>query len=256
MAPRIKVMRLGQSGFRLEYSEAVIYADPYLSDYVERINGKSFARLTPSPMQPHAIVDATVALISHIHPDHCDPDTLLPLSRSSPHARFLGPFEVIEFLKTLGIADDRMIVAKEDWISVAPNVRVRPVPAAHKLIERDSDGLLRFVGFVMDFGGRRVYHAGDTCVHDSILGILQQIGSIEVMFLPVNECNFYRDRIGIVGNMSIRDAFSMAEEVGSAIVVPMHYDMFRLNSVFREEIETVYRSSRLAFRLLFDPTEL
>jgi hypothetical protein len=33
----------------------------------------------------------------------------------------------------------------------------------------------------------------------------------------------------------------------------MHYDMFRLNCVYREEIEAVYRNLQPPFQLVFDP---
>ena len=233
--------------------DLVVYTDPYLSDRVERLEGPEFARLVPAPLAPGDIADATLVVVSHVHPDHCDPDTLLPLAAASPAARIVCPLPVARLLRESGIEQSRLVLAVEEWLEIVPGLRVRPVPAAHKYIERELDGSLRFVGFVIEMNGRRIYHAGDTRVHESILAALEELGPIEAMFLPVNECNFFRDRVGIVGNMSIRDAFSMAAESGCGTVVPMHYDMFRLNCVYRDEIEAVYRNLNPPFDLMLDP---
>jgi hypothetical protein len=38
------------------------------------------------------------------------------------------------------------------------------------------------------------------------------LGPIDVAFLPMNERSFFRKRRGIIGNMSVREAFAMAAE--------------------------------------------
>ena len=53
--------------------------------------------------------------------------------------------------------------------------------------------------------------AGDTSVYEELLSCLKSVAPIDVAFLPVNEGTF-RDRRGIVGNMSVREAFELADE--------------------------------------------
>ena len=91
--------------------------------------------------------------------------------------------------------------------------------------------------------------AGDTSVCDELLEALKDVGSIDTALLPVNEDNFFRRRRGIVGNMTIREAFGLAAEVGMKNVVPVHWDMFAANSVSPEEIKAVYRASTWPFNL-------
>jgi L-ascorbate metabolism protein UlaG (beta-lactamase superfamily) len=165
----------------------------------------------------------------------------------------MGPRDVLRILTSIGIEQRRMLGAVEQPRIFGDGVSVAAVPAAHKHIEHDADGSWRFVGYVIEYAGRRYYFAGDTCVHDSLLEKLAALGPIDVAFLPVNECNFFRDRRGIVGNMSVRDAFHMARELGVATVVPMHYDMFAPNCVYLEEIELIHRRMRPGFRLVVDP---
>jgi L-ascorbate metabolism protein UlaG (beta-lactamase superfamily) len=242
---------LGQSGFRIATGDAIVYIDPYLSDFVERAEGPAMRRMRPAPMAPDAIRDADWVLVSHRHADHCDPDTLGPIAANCPRSRFLAPFEVVDFLRDgLGIPADRLFLAEESWQPLSPGARVLPVPAAHRAIERNAAGQLRCVGFLLEAGGQRVYHSGDCSVDPEIVARLAAFGGIDVALLPVNECNYYRERAGIIGNMSVRDAFGFAGEIAARTVVPMHYDMFAPNCVHEEEILVVYRHLAPAFRLV------
>ena len=252
----VSVTWLGQSGFRLDFGGFIVLTDPYLTDSVARVEGPDFGRLRPPPVQPDSIRDASLVLISHVHRDHCDPDTLLPISAAAPMCLFMGPVQVVRTLRGCGLDAQRLIASSAQPRSFGPGVSVAAVPAAHRHIELESDGSWRYVGYVIEHDGRRYYFAGDTCVHDTVVGMLASMGRIDVAFLPVNECNFYRDRRGIVGNMSVRDAFQMAMELDVATVVPMHYDMFAPNCVYREEIELIYSRMRPGFELVIDPERL
>jgi L-ascorbate metabolism protein UlaG (beta-lactamase superfamily) len=74
--------------------------------------------------------------------------------------------------------------------------------------------------------------------------------------LPVNERNYYRDRAGIIGNMSVREAFAFAEEIGVDTVIPIHWDLFGPNSVLPDEIILVHRHLSPRFRLALSPSAL
>ena len=135
---------------------------------------------------------------------------------------------------------------------VLDGISVQAVPAAHPNIETIGPGLSRFVGYVIEYKGYRIYHAGDTCVHRELIQRLQSFSGIDLAFIPVNEKNFYRDERGIIGNMSIRDAFDFASDIGVRNFVPVHWDMFELNKVYREEIELLYEKLGPDFVLTFD----
>jgi glycosyltransferase involved in cell wall biosynthesis len=72
--------------------------------------------------------------------------------------------------------------------------------------------------------------------------------------LPVNEHNFFRGRRGIIGNMSIREAFGLASEIGAKQVVATHWDMFAANSVEPDEIRLVHQKLDPGFALLIHPS--
>jgi L-ascorbate metabolism protein UlaG (beta-lactamase superfamily) len=247
----LSLTHLGQSGFRLGVGDIVAYIDPYLSDFVEEREGPSMRRLRPAPFGPSHVTDADWVLLSHAHADHCDPKTLGPIAQNCPGARFLAPREVLDKLKgELGIAASRLVLAAEEPVALSACCIVRPVPAAHRAIEPDGAGGWRCVGFLIECNDKRVYHSGDTSVDPAIVAALRTYDGIDLALLPVNECNYYRDRAGIVANMSIREAFGFATEIGARTMVPMHYDMFAPNCVYEEEIMAVYRGDSPEFHLL------
>ncbi len=46
--------------------------------------------------------------------------------------------------------------------STIKGIRFTGVPAAHNDIERDEKGKCRFMGYVIEAGGKKIYHSGDT----------------------------------------------------------------------------------------------
>lgn len=252
MTRTFPVRHFGQSTFRIQLGTSVVYTDPYLTDRVAELEGPAFGRLTPPPVRPAQVTDADWVLVSHDHLDHCDPTTLAPLAQSSPGATFVAPAPSLEILRRAGLPEARLRLADRDAID-AGELRIVPVPAAHPSIECDAEGRMRFLGFVLEHAGRRLYFAGDTSPHPAIVDAVRAGGDVDVAFLPVNERSHYKERRGIVGNMSVREAFEFATELGARAVVPMHYDLFALNSVFPEEIELLAKRLAPPFELLLSP---
>jgi L-ascorbate metabolism protein UlaG (beta-lactamase superfamily) len=252
----ISIKSLGQSGFRLQLGETIIYMDPYLSNYVEEVDGSEFKRLIAIPVPPEELNDAHSVLVSHIHMDHCDPRTLIPLSKASPSAIIVAPAEVCTYLRNEGIAPERLITAPEDWYELFKGLLIKTVPSAHPKVERDENNRLRYVGYLLRYAQYCIYHAGDTSPDPELIETVKEVDNVDIAFLPVNERNYYRDRRGIIGNMSIREAFQLAIDIGATTVIPIHWDMFAPNSVFREEIELLYKLIRPPFKMVLKPEEV
>ena len=77
--------------------------------------------------------------------------------------------------------------------------------------------------------------------HPDVVAAVNSEGYPDVAFLPCNERNIYRERAGIVGNMSVREMLAFAAELRAKRIVALHWDMFRPNSVLPEEINLVAR---------------
>jgi len=217
--------------------------------------GQHLHRQTAVLMDPAKLVDANHVFISHLHADHCDPETLLPLSLASPYCRFTGPRPVIDYLLNIGLPGDRLEMTDESWKTLNHGLMVHALPAAHPEIIRDADGRVDCVGYLFECQGRRIYHSGDTSLTMELYDLLMDYKPIHVALLPVNERNFFRERLGILGNMSIREAFQLAEDLGVETLVPMHWDMFLPNTALSEEIWAIYKGARhrYSFALNLNP---
>jgi L-ascorbate metabolism protein UlaG (beta-lactamase superfamily) len=240
---------LGQSGFRFDFDNLIIYVDPYLSNSLEIKYGKNFKRENEIPIFPNDIIDADYVFITHLHQDHCDLDTLLPIYNSSGKCIFVSTNEVCNFLKKNGFKDDKLIVINNDLIILKNNIKVRPIPGAHPTIEKDEKDCYRYLGFLFEVNEFKLYHSGDTFVHQTIIDILEQHLPINTVILPINEHNYFKEKIGIIGNMGIRDAFQFAELLRTDQLIPIHWDLFKCNSVYKEEIILLYNLLKPNFKL-------
>lgn len=241
---------LGQTGFRIDLDDLTVLVDPYLSHSVQELDAPDLVRQVPIPYQPGELTTIDWVLITHDHMDHCDPHTIPVLSQASPQAHFIGPLAVCKQLEQWGISGERILQAPPEGFDLGMGLSVQAVPAAHPRIRFDHYGQPQAVGYLFKHDGRSLYLAGDTSVCDELLDALKCVGSIDVALLPVNENNYFRRRRGIVGNMSIREAFGLAAELGIKHVMPVHWDMFAVNSASPDEIKAVYKADAWPFDLI------
>ena len=253
----IEFQLLGQAGVKIHCFGKHIYVDPYLSNSVAELVNKNFQRLTDPPMTPSSVTNADWVLITHDHMDHCDPKTLPQLAKASPKAHFLAPKPCLSAMKSWGIDPARLHLATdmaENMVHhLTDSISLTVIPAAHPTIERDLQGHPRFVGFVLNIANHRIYLSGDTSANFEVMSAAKAAGPLHTAFLPVNEANFFRDLDGIIGNMSLREAFGFATEIGCQNVVPVHWDLFDGNEVTPQEIEAVYRRHSFAFHIHMIP---
>ena len=96
---------LGQAGFAFKTPAGqIVYADPYLSDAVQRLHG--FKRLSLAPIAAEE-VSVDLVVLTHEHTDHLDPDALPVIARRNPRCRFAGPVGCTEGLQQAGVAPSR-----------------------------------------------------------------------------------------------------------------------------------------------------
>jgi L-ascorbate metabolism protein UlaG (beta-lactamase superfamily) len=103
-----------------------------------------------------------------------------------------------------------------------------------------SGGLYRYLGYVLDDGVARVYHAGDTIPYDGQVERLRAL-RVDLALLPINGRDHFREAAGIVGNMDHREAARLAADAGVDVLVPMHYDTFTQNLGFPAHLVDVVR---------------
>ena len=91
---------------------------------------------------------------------------------------------------------------------------MRLVPAWHTAVSPSGTPHTP-AGLIIEFGGKRIYHLGDTCLF-SDLKLAERYGRLDVALIPIGG-HYTMDRF---------DAVTAAEWVGADTVIPVHYDTF------------------------------
>jgi L-ascorbate 6-phosphate lactonase len=219
---------LGQVGVAIKGPGGVIYVDPYLTDSDGA--GGSLPRTFPPPLSPAEITNATAVLLTHVHIDHTDPETVLPISEASPEARFVAPFTSNDILVGAGLDGDRIFVPQVGEAVEISGARVTAIPSSHTELEHDPERGYPYLGYVIEWNGVAVYHAGDTVVYDGLIETLSA-WDIDVALVPINGRDYFRTGRGIIGNTDFRETAELTETLDIGLIVPTHYDLIEGNTV-------------------------
>ena len=241
---QIIFQHIGQSGFFINFKNIKILIDPYLSNSVEELDSPDYKRLIPIPFLPNQSLDINWILITHEHLDHCDPQTLPLLNKYNPNAIFIGPPKVRKLLSEWGIPKSKILSSSKKPFNLGCELFLIAIPAAHPIISFDKNKEPNALGWLLQYQRKKIYLAGDTSVCDYLIKYLEKFKPFDIAVLPVNEDNYYKRKLGIIGNMSIREAFEFAEDINAKTLVPVHWDLFEVNSVSPTEIKAVYDSNR------------
>ena len=179
---RINVVRkqihwLGHDGFRIDAGK-IIYVDPY-------------------QIQPG--IKADLILITHPHADHCSPRDLAGIQKPDTVI-------VTEKDSAARLEGDVRIMAPGDLLSL-DDITIEAVPAYNtdKSFHPRSNGWL---GFIVEFEGTRVYHAGDT----DHIPEMKEI-TTDIALLPVSGTYV----------MTAEEAVDAALAIGPKLAIPMHF---------------------------------
>jgi L-ascorbate 6-phosphate lactonase len=219
----------GQSGFRLTAGDSRILIDPFLSDRDDR--------RYPPPAAAADFADVTLLLSTHEHVDHLDLPFLREFCEVNSHATIVVPAPVVDVAAAAGIDQNRLQGAVPGEELRYADVTVHPIPALHGLGGDQpvayefapEGGAVRFLGYVVEIGGIRFYHAGDGLVYRELPTALAAFAP-DVLMLPINGRDHMRESAGIVGNMNETEAAWLVAQVGPSYVIPMHYDAIKGNT--------------------------
>jgi len=241
---------LGQSGFLLQWNGRHLLLDPYLSDSLTRKYADTptpHIRMTAVPVEPGRLSFIDVVTSSHIHTDHLDPETLIPLLEVNPKLRLVIPEAERDAVEkklsrrwpaTLGLDQGRSIEID--------GFRINAVASAHESVELDAAGRCRFLGYVIEFGGWAIYHSGDTVLHPTLAESLRPF-RIDTALLPINGRSPERR---VAGNLNAQEAAWLGREIGARTVLPCHYDMFTFNTAPVDDFVTAAREAGQGYQVV------
>lgn len=221
---------LGQSGFLLQWQGRRVLLDPYLSDTLTEkyaATDKPHTRMSERVVRPELLKGISVVTSSHNHTDHLDAATLRPVLANNPGIRFIIPEANRDFVCERIKCDPGFPTGLNDGISAKVDGFIfHGIPAKHNEIDRDEKGQCRYMGFVVEFDGHRIYHSGDTLWFDEMTDILKPF-KVQVALLPINGNKPERK---VAGNLDCREAAALGAALGVKCTVPCHYDMFTFNT--------------------------
>lgn len=192
----VTITYLGHSGVLLSNGKHTVAIDPFLT-------GNPLAR-----HKPHEIKCDYIAL-THGHSDHFG-DTLQIAAANG--ATVIAAWEICDFIKEKG--HDKVDPGNPGGRVYTDFGYVAFTPAFHSS-SFEGRYMGQPCGLVIDIGGIKLYHAGDTALF-SDMKLIGQVAKPRVAFLPVG------DRF----TMGPKLAKMAAEFVKPEFAVPIHYKTF------------------------------
>lgn len=234
---------LGQSGFVLKgAASGLIVIDPYLSDSIAAGDPQSiWQRRYAPPVAPDQLGGAEAVLCTHEHADHFDPASLLPILAAAPQALCIAPQWIAGDAAHAGIdpTRTRLLRGEGDRLELPGGARVTAYPAAHYQLEHDPQRGHRWQGFLIELEGVRIYHSGDTIIYPGLITQLRAL-DLDVLILPVNGRDYFRDQQEIVGNLWPGEAAGLSAAASARLTIPCHWDMFACNALPPGSIAAAY----------------
>ncbi len=194
---------------------------------------------------------AAGALLTHLHADHADPGAIAvalregaPVFRPAPATGTEADLALTAHAETqfAGHKLATEVVGVWEQRSIGP-FRVYAVPAV------DGFGDLQY-SWVIDCGGHRIIHAGDTLFHGYWWRIAHQFAPFDVAFLPINgpvvEFPFLQPPSPLEAVMTPEQAAIAAHILQARLVVPIHYGSLHKPPMY---IETPHPTERLRDKL-------
>lgn len=203
----VKLEFIGHGCVQLSEGDDKIIFDPFIDD-------NPVAKISSSDVSPNYI------LLTHYHDDH--KGDALEIAKDNDSL-------LISTAEIAGAAEQKGVKAHPMHIGGTKEFdfgKVRVTPALHG---SGIDGGLA-CGFVVDFHGKKVYHAGDTGLF-SDMKLISELEEIDIAILPIGG-NF---------TMGAEEAVMATQYLKPKAVMPVHYNTWPLipadDEQFKKDIQ-------------------
>ena len=248
----LQIWWIGQEGFVFKSPCRIIYIDPYLSTYAEKITkGKpnEHVRIKLPPMNPEDVNHADIVLCTHDHADHIDPETIPVIAAQSPRAHFIVPECARDTMLGFGIDDGRIHTIRGDDDLHLKGIHVHAIPAKHEEFDKHTQKGYPYLSYIINIDGIAIFHAGDTIPYE---GQVERVKKhrIDIAFLPINGRDEFRHSLEFEGNFTCEEAVLFAIDINAGLTIPMHYDMFTLNTADINEFRRIADKHNLSYLIM------
>jgi L-ascorbate metabolism protein UlaG (beta-lactamase superfamily) len=215
---------VGHSTFLMQAVGTNVLVDPM---YHRRASPMAFAgprRVRAPGVRFDELPPISLVLLSHNHYDHCDLGTLRLLDQRF-HPRFVTPLGNGRLLRSAGLRQ----VEELDWwqtASAAP-LPITLTPAQHFSARGPFDrNRALWGGFLIEAGGQRILHAGDSGYGPHFTEIAARLEPIDLALLPIGayEPRWFMKDI----HMNPAEAVQAHLDLAARQSIAMHFGTFQL----------------------------
>ena len=213
----MRVQRLKWAGLRLETAGRVILIDP-VENFAAFAMGAATSQVEKTGISVSgATTQADYILLTHLHPDHYDPQLIRDCLR--PEGLVLCPDAVAEVLRADGL--DRVVgVALGQEFGHGP-LRI----TAEYALDGFGDPQC---SWVIEDGARRILHGGDTLWHNQFWRLGSRYQSFDAVFLPINGAVAHLPQLAfspVPDTLTPLQAVSAAQLMHARQLIPIHYGL-------------------------------
>jgi L-ascorbate metabolism protein UlaG (beta-lactamase superfamily) len=220
----VMVTFIGHATCLMQAAGTNVLIDPV---YANRASPVPFAgprRARPPGMRFDDLPPISLVLLSHNHYDHCDIPTLRRLEQRF-HPPVVTPLGNGPLLRSAGFRQ----VEELDWWEAAS---AAPVPvtvtqaqhfSARSMFDRNR---ALWGGFLIEIGGQRILHAGDSGYGPHFREMAERLGRIDLALLPIGayEPRWFMKDI----HMNPAEAVQAHLDLGAHQSIAMHFGTFQL----------------------------
>lgn len=208
----------------------MFFIDPYLSDFAEQWTygwDNEHVRMSAILIQPKELYGIDYVICTHDHADHIDPFTIPIIALRNPDTRFIAPRVARTRMLGLFVEEAKLhLMSGTDSIEL-PHLSVHALPAAHATLKHDEENGYHFLSYIIQVDDITILHLGDTVSYEGQINYYNEY-SIDLAFVPINGRE--AERFECEPNFDIDEAIEFAQATKARMVIPMHYDMYTLNT--------------------------
>lgn len=214
-AGQICITWIGHASFLIQGPHGNILVDPNWANWLLVVR-----RLRHAGLAHHHLPTIDLVLITHAHFDHLNRKSLRQIAANQP---IVVPAGVGDLVHGLGFEK----VYEINWWERLrfPGAAITFVPAKHWGARKVTDHHRGYGGYVIDMGGRTIYHAGDSGYFPGFREIGKKFRP-EVALLPIGA--YHGPKFG-ENHMTPEQALRAFGDLRSKILVPMHFGTYRLS---------------------------
>ena len=212
---QVAITWIGHASFLIQFDDLNVLIDPNLANWLFLLK-----RVRRAGLKIKDLPRPDLVLLTHAHYDHFHKPTLRRLR--SPRIA-LVPWGVGDLARGLGF---ERIIEMEWWESfVRGGCRVTFAPSKHWGARTISDHHRGYGGFVLEYQGRKIYHAGDSAYFEGFKEIGKRLAP-EIALWPIGA---YHPEAFRVVHMGPDEAIRAFHDLRAHWLVPMHYGTFKLS---------------------------